>query len=532
MKEEFNNQQGSNSEDSFDVIAFVNFLLKHWYYLVVGILIGGAVSFLVIRYSIPKYEAKGQVLINVNRQEDPLAELTQQGLGGGFRNRFMNTDENDLLVFRSSAVSELANEKLPLQVRWFGEGRIRGMSESDARNFGYKVRLVDNVQYGSYEVIFKDKGYEYQTLGKDSMVSAIYGQLNEQGFSIKEFNQTSKKGQKLLLVLKPIQSAASDLRSALNISPVVDDGSVYGVRVDHAVSSYAIDYINAIMDAFIEYSKEEKRKSYDEALDFVEQRINEIGDSLLNVEQEMTRFRVANKIINAESKGQLLFTRYQQYLEEVIQMENQLRYLGKVEEYLTGMLEAEGLKPPIIVGLENSQLNSTLMQIQEAYTQATMDGVDLKLDKGSPVKERLDAKLEGLNSTLEEVVVQLQSELNNKLFLTRERLGEVEKDLGIFPVLEQQMVNIKRRYEMFLGLFTYLSEKKLDIGIRGSTVLSDHKIIEYAKKANQISPNSKKIFALGLSLGTSLPVLALFLLFYFDNRLKSVDDVVKSANMP
>ena len=159
---EYNQNEVSEKGSEIDIAAFLNFVLKHWYFLVLGIVIAFFASYLVHRYTLPTYVASGQVLLNVNRQEDPLAELTGQMGGGSFRNRFMNTDENDILVLKSENVSALANKLMPLPIRWYGEGRVRGLSEQNANDIPIEIE-VDTSVFNLYtQLIALDiKGEEY-----------------------------------------------------------------------------------------------------------------------------------------------------------------------------------------------------------------------------------------------------------------------------------------------------------------------------------------------------------------------------------
>ena len=364
----------------------------------------------------------------------------------------------------------------------------------------------------------------------ETLIKGRFFEKNALGLTLKNKVKEISKEVLLFKVLS-FESSTADLRASMKVAPVESDGSVYRIQITHSVSAYSTSYTNALLTAFIEYSKNEKKQSYEEALLFVDARLKEMRDSLDKVERQLIKFRVQNKIINPVIKGERIFQQYYKYVEESVVLNNQLTYLNSIKEYLKGGDNIIDLKLRVVVGIENATLESTLAELRNLYTKIAQESVNIRMEDGSPMWEKYQKVIEENNKTLNEVVLQLTNELKTKISQTNEQARKLEVELGIFPEIEQQYANILGRYEINQNLYKFLSEKKLDIGIRGSTVLPDHKIIEKASNAEQVSPNKKKIYALGLSLGMFLPFALLFVFFYFDNKIKDINYVINYSKL-
>lgn len=529
------NQVNIENSNEFEIAAFLRLLMRKWYFVLAGIIIGVLITSVFVRYSIPVYQSSSQVLLNVNRQQDPLAELTGQMGGGSYRNRYMNTDDNDILVLKSRNVSDLANENMPLQIRWYVKGRIRGVLEYDAANAPIKVE-IDSSVFDLYKTKFS-----VELINEQSYTLVYTIDDSEKVLKSIPFGKSNKLGMTLSLIkvfdaehffeIIPQESSTKDLRASMDIKSVKDGGSVYEIQIKHPVPEYAERYANVILESFVEYSKIEKKQSYKEALTFVDERLNELGDSLKKVEKMLTDFRVSNKIISPTSKGEFIFQQYYEFVEKSISLENQLSYLKDVDKYLKGEKNLLDLKMPVIVGIENETLLGIMTELRTLYTDIAEKGVSIKLTEESPLWERYQVIIQKNQQSLEEVLIQLVKDVESKLNDTNKRKAQLESELGIFPELEQRLANIQRKYETNQKLYQFLSEKKLDIGIKGSTVLADHKIIQKSSKPIQISPNNTRIIALGVSLGTIIPLLILFGFFYFDNHLKDISEIEKVSQV-
>ena len=303
------------SESTFDIVGFGYFLLKRWYWLLISIVLGVLFAFFIKRYTHNEYQSSAQVLLNMNKQDNPLAEITGQMGVSSRRNKFFNTDENELLVLKSKQVLSLAAKKLKLNIRYFSDGRISGISEIKKPK-GILVALDSNKFkiYGSFiHLISKGNStYTYKIKNTDSLADlefrGEFGVFNFHGF---KYEQKNDKITSLLFKALPLDESLNDLFSNMRVSSMEEESSVYKLVVSHQVPEYATMYANTLLKSFLEFTKNEKSKSNKEALIFVDNRLEELGDSLDKIESELTKFKKINRITDSRVVGEKIYDKYE-----------------------------------------------------------------------------------------------------------------------------------------------------------------------------------------------------------------------------
>ena len=225
------------------------------------------------------------------------------------------------------------------------KGRVRGLSEIDTRSVDVQV-IYDTIGFGYYghtfSVYFGENGSYSLTVNdidslKDYIIESDGTDSSENRFGLNlKIGKKPESDKMLLRILRP-ENSTKDLRSSLVVGPVDEESSVYKVTVKHTVSTYAIDYANGLLESFLEYSKAEKKNLLLKHGGSWTEQLEQIGDSLAQVEKQLTKFKTSNKIINPERKGQMIFDQYQKAFEETIDLRNQLAYLGRIDAYLVEM---------------------------------------------------------------------------------------------------------------------------------------------------------------------------------------------------
>ena len=95
------------------------------------------------------------------------------------------------------------------------------------------------------------------------------------------------------------------------------------------------------------------------------------------------------------------------------------------------------------------------------------------------------------------------------------------------PKTEQDLVNIKRSFDLNNDLYTFLLRKRAEVGIARASNNPDATILDIARYDTDfpLGPPKFAIILIGLIVGLGLPLLIFLLVDYFDSRLKNVDEV-------
>jgi hypothetical protein len=108
-------------------------------------------------------------------------------------------------------------------------------------------------------------------------------------------------------------------------------------------------------------------------------------------------------------------------------------------------------------------------------------------------------------------IKKIQSE-NNSLYST-------------VPEKEKVLRSIERQQNIKENLYLLLLQKREEAGINMAITQPSVKVLEYAGSGYKVAPNNNTIYLIALIIGIGIPLLLLFLKFYFDTKIHNKIDV-------
>ena len=96
---------------------------------------------------------------------------------------------------------------------------------------------------------------------------------------------------------------------------------------------------------------------------------------------------------------------------------------------------------------------------------------------------------------------------------------------GVLPVF----INIQRRFDLNNTVYTYLLEKRSESGIARASNVSDNRIIDQASyySSSLIKPKKRINLIIAIILGFIVPMAAIFLIDFFNDRIIDKKDIEK-----
>ena len=153
--------------------------------------------------------------------------------------------------------------------------------------------------------------------------------------------------------------------------------------------------------------------------------------------------------------------------------------------------------------------------------------------EASPAVREVNRKLEDLNNSIRELLVNVDE---NAAFLINDlerRLGQIDLEFSRLPAKEQNLLRIQRDYSFSEGIYGFLAQKRAEAAITKASNTPTNKIIEYARSLpSPISPKPTRNYALALSLGMLIPLLFILAKVYLSDKVKDVKELEKRLRMP
>ncbi|HSI77678.1 MAG TPA: polysaccharide biosynthesis tyrosine autokinase [Lunatimonas sp.] len=521
-------------EKPIDIKYYIIKYSRYWPLYALFISVGLIAVFLFHRYTVERFEVKGSVMIKRNASPE-VRVLDRSNIFTGSENL-----TNDILLFTSKNLAAEALKKVHFDVTYLAATNIKEIEmyknspihievdwdypQLEGRRMSLEILSEEEFIIGRQEKHF----LEWWNFGVQPDYSDVdfFNGVHRFGeevtgekakFTVHLIN-SSRIGDEVGFILHHPNTLVEQYAGNVQVRPLINYGTVLEVSTVTKVVDKGSDFVNALMDSFLEYDLKEKNQISENALRFIDEQLYIVEDSLNSVERRMQNFKVSNKLldVNAEFGGVLNNIRA---LEENIQsIEFELSYYNSLREYLERKGESyEEVVAPSVVGIDDGLLNGLIQNL-----------VTLSLDRrkllsivneNHPDVKVLDQQVERLRDNVFENIENLIKNTQTKKRENVEKLRSFDLQFSNLPQAESNYTNIFREYKLRENLYTYLLEKRAEAGIAKASNISDNSIVDYAKLGVLIFPKKMQNYSYAVGLGFFIPFGFLLIFHYLNNRI-------------
>ncbi len=530
------NKEQFFQEETIDVKKYLFKVLHNWHWFLISLILAIAAAYYINRFSEPVYNVGGATVMVRHERMRP---------GGmeGFIESFelvqsRTTIQNHIEILRSYTLSRRAMEELDFGITYVAMGRFKNSKmykNSDIRVHQDTTRY-QRKGYPVYVTILNEDEYRLE-IDDDIGVNRImkFGeQFEHEMFS---FNITLENNdythEKYYFTINDLNSLASRYRNNLEIE--VNDpqtGSVLFLSSTGKVPGQEVNYLNKLMELFIRTDLEEKNQTAINTIDFIDEQLIDITDSLNRVENELEQFRLEHKIMNLSHEGQLVFNKLESFHSEKVELNIKQNYFDYLLNYLSDKTSYNDIIAPSAIGIADPLLNSLIDQLNQLHNEHNMLSFNVKKDNPRLVKleKTIESSSQVLRENLQSMVAANQIAMKD----VKNRIEKVEGEVMELPLRERQMLGKERRFELNNELYTYLMEKRAEASIAKAANISDNKVLDFARAENatMVTPKKNRNYFLALFAGLGLPVLLILLRDFFNTKINEISEIENKINLP
>ena len=291
------------------------------------------------------------------------------------------------------------------------------------------------------------------------------------------------------------------------------------------------DYINALMESYIDYDLNEKNKIQENTLAFIEEQLGFLEDSLNKKERELQDFKVENKLLDVSAEFSNILGKMNTLDEMNAEIDYQLEYFEQIRSYMEQKSkDFSDVIAPSVIGVPDPLLNGLIQ------TLVTLSQDRRKLlatvNENHPEVLKIDVQMEKVQDALFENVV-------NLIANTKQKKSSIQRDIRIYdtefstlPESESEYSGIFREFKLRESLYTYLLEKRAEAGIAMASNVSDNAILDAARRGTLIFPKKQQNYGLAIVLGLLLPFGFVVVRDMFDDTIKDQRDLKKHFMIP
>ena len=536
--------QLDNEEKALEIRYVVAKYIRYWPWYALFIFLFVTGTYVFHRYTVDEFEVSGSIVIKNNNT--PEAKILDRS---NIFNQGINL-ENDILRLRSKNLAHLALQKVHFDVEYYAKTNIKDIELYDRSPIRIQVDW-DHLQVTETPVeleILSENNFRLsqaqggfmdfnsaQAAGDESIYNKTYtfGEVVEtprSKFTVLLTNP-GRVGEVILFKLVNPSALEDRWARAIQVNTVNEYSSVLNITTTTKVVEKGRDYINALMQSYIDYDLNEKNKIQENSIDFIEEQLGYLEDSMKAKQRELLSFKVSNKLLDVSAEFSNILGKMNVLDERKAELDYQLQYFEEIRQYMDKKTkDYSDVIAPSVIGVPDPLLNGLIQ------TLVTLSQDRRKLlatvNENHPEVIKIDVQMEKVQDALFENVVNLIENTKKQKAGIQMEIRAYDSEFSRLPESESKYTDISREFELRENIYTYLLEKRVEAGIARAANVSDNAILDVAKRGTLVFPKKTQNYGLAIALGFLLPFGFIVLRDMFDDSIKDQRDLKKHFMIP
>lgn len=531
--------QGRMNKQSsgLDPVVIFNLLKKNWYWFLLTSLITLYGAKFYLGHTMPVYQTSVTVLIN-ETEDRPMIDNSEllQGLGlpGGMKNL-----ENQIMVIKSRALTEKTLEQLPFEIEYYiktsrnklpiyPDSPVRVSSETVIplpKDTEFSITYLGN---SMFNLASESEFYPFQkTASFGDTIQTSNGTFKIDCGDVSLFQNI--KDQVIYFTNNSMSGLVNYFNSRLNVELLSREGSILRISMVGTNSAKDADFLNKHVEGFQAISLDKKNTEAIRRIQFIEDQLIGISDSLSMTETRLQQFRSSHRVMDLSAQGQSIIAQVTLLENERARLNLESNYYDYLADYLTKESLSEVPIIPITMGINDPGLTRLVEELAELQGQLSTRGAG----EMNPLQRNLEQRVRTTKEALKETLNGLRRANSLAKSENQAQINRANSQASALPVTERQLLGIERKFTLNNELYTFLLEARAEQEMQKASNRADSEVIDPAdpRYSYRVSPNPVKAYFVGLFAGFGIPFLIIFLTFLFDNRLK-FEDIRRMTQLP
>ncbi len=540
------NDHIKDEEETFDIKEYLFKLISKWYWFALFAFIGISAGYLFSKMTPAKYKMNSSILV-----KDDEGGMSMDNLFDGLDLGGKTNVENHILMLQSYSLNQEAVRKLNLNVSWFNKGLFKDQElygtypfkvilNTELRNVaGIKIFIspIDDKKYnlsikGNY--IDKKSGEKYKVNYKEKGQFGIPFQTQLFNFIItknKEFEKLNEDPN-YYFIINDLSKLTKAYINNLSVSLANKDANGIILTLEETVPQRGVDYLNALTSAYLRYGLEEKNRTSENTVRFIDNQIQGVIDSLKIAGTQFTKFRSEKGIVDLSAEAQQVIERVKDLQVEKELAQRKLDYFKSLQNYMTDADQMKNIAAPSVLGIADAGLNALVVKLGDLYSKRSSMSFVVKDE--NPALLMINKEIDNCLQSLGENIKNLLKNTTIELKSINSQLSDIEMHQATLPKTEQELINIKRNFDLNNDLYTYLLQKRAEAAITTASNVPDANILDPSSldTTEQTGPKTILNLIIGIIFGLAIPFIYIIVSDYLDDTIKGIEVLEKSCKLP
>ncbi|MDD5571713.1 MAG: polysaccharide biosynthesis tyrosine autokinase [Bacteroidales bacterium] len=542
-----------SQEEKVGLRPFFITVFRYWYFFALSVFLAVSTSYVYNKYSKSIYSGSATVLISDDKKS-PSINTGSFFEGMNLFSKQKNI-ENEIGILQSYSLVNSTIKKLDLSVSYYCRKNFNDVelyknspfkviydtAESQAINAKFYVAFLSNNKFKiEAETDEITETYNFQNNKAEKFdnkfkLNGIYncGELIKSkyyNFRIFRTKETDNIGlnEKCFFVFNSISSLTVRFMNDIQIKKINKDASIVNIGLEEYNTTKIMDFLNTLTEVYLAKNLEEKNMMATRTIDFIDNQLSEITDSLSFTEGKLQDFRTANKVMDVSFQAQKVFEKLQTMENERAILIVKSKYYNYLKDYIESNKNIKEIISPSAIGIEDQVLNGLLVELIRLYGEKVSVAYSTK--QKNPISNTINLEIENIKNN---IIENIQNSINSTEIAKgsiNDRMKLIEAEIEKLPETERRLVSIERKFKLNDAIYTYLLQKRAEAAIAKASNVPDNKIIDEARITGKVSPKDKFNFIVALFLGLGLPFLIFFFVSYFNVKIidrKQIENITE-----
>ncbi len=515
------------NKTGFDIRLEINKYLPFWFWFVGFTAATLFIANFYLRYSPPVYQNSAKIKI-LDNSNSPFKMSTE---GIFILGKSKAKLGNDLQILKSDRILGVVARELNLTTSYYLPGRI--LNSEQWKNSPIKIEWLspDNIldeKSLSLNLTITKKGFKIEELGNKELVFNKRYVINNIPFKITSTTKQLKEfyDKKYIIQKSTLSDVVSQLIGSINANVLSEDSDVVVLSNKGLNQEKSKDIINCLIKVFNEDGIKDRQLAFKNTIEFVNDRFQYLVSELDSIENYKVNYKKSNDITSLEGFTGVTEGRKSDYENKIFELENQLSlsvFLGKSIKTGSGY---ELL--PTNIGVLDANVNGFVSVYNQLITER--DKLMVSAGKNNPTLRGINEKLPQLQENIISSIKLYQDEIQASIRNLKNIQSQNNNLYSTVPEKEKILRSIERQQNIKESLYLLLLQKREEAGINMAITQPSVKVLEYASKGYKVAPNNNSIYLIAFIIGLGIPLILLFLKFYFDTKIHNKIDVKNIVN--
>ncbi len=508
---------------SFNLMEWLMKFVKYWYLFVIGVVITLSIAYYQNRSFVPIYNSSLRMLLKQDAGSLSYMQNFNSNYGGGDKTNI----ENQMLLLRSQDLIGRTIDSLP----GFNVDFYRKLQFKNIPMYGcspINIEIITSYEAGFYQY------YQYEQKGDnrfkitvynfaDNEIETVEGTYDEpvgcKYFLIKvSLNEEYKYEKSVNFVFRSRNSLIMEFAQKLQIH-LLDNTSVLNIAINSDNPKRDIDFLTQHAQSFLDDNLDKKNYEADKTIQFINDQLSIISDSLTRSEMNLNSFQIANNMFGDNSTS-ILTSKMEVLQQQGKEIKLRDEYFKYLRNYLKSNMETESLASPSTLGIQEPRLIALVDKYNELQTRL------LDLGAKNPQYEVISSQISQIKNQLNELISSVSDIYEIEKSSYKKELEQINSLLVAAPGKELKMLDYQRQFKINDSYYTFLLQKRSEAQIRKASNSPDNGVMEKARTISIINATEKqKKYVTSLIIGLIVPMLLIILKELLNNAIRSEKDI-------